>query len=126
MANNVAPDLPVRNSMLFWCRVVKKDVNVTTGDIEESPHTGQTVRLFIADQEELEGAATIDAAVEIAALTEVPTLGIYWGVISGDDLLSGLHPTYIDQAVFVHFVIDTDKEWHEVAQTTPRDRRTGA
>ncbi|GAB1345019.1 hypothetical protein [Gemmatimonas sp.] len=126
MPNNIAPELPVNNDALWWCKIFEFVPNDTTGEIEEQPVIGRTdVKAFLAAAEELSEAVAIDASLELA-LTNVSGTNVYYGYPQGHLLRDHLLPTFKDLPIFVHFTAGSAGEidWHEAARTIVRDKRT--
>ena len=48
---------------------------------------------------------------------------MYYAYPQGDKARAQLLPVYLDTPVFIHFVAG-DGDWHEVAQTIVRNKRT--
>lgn len=123
MANNIKPELPVNNDAFWWCKITRTQPNETTGEPEEVPVIGRNdVVAFPCAQEELDGATTVHADVQLT-LINVTDTNVYYGYPQGDKLRQHLLPTFEDQPIFIHFKAG-DGDWHEVARTIVRNKRT--
>lgn len=122
MANNIAPEWPVQNDALWWCEITARQVNPTTGDIEEIPVIGRAdVVAFASASASLNAATAIHADLSLA-LTNVSGTNRYYAYPQGDKAALRLLPVYKDQKVYIHFKMG-DGDWHEVAETTVVDIR---
>lgn len=123
MANNIKPEWPVDNDGLWWCKITKKQPNAITGELEDVDVIGRAdVVAFACAQEELDGAVAIHEDLQLT-LTNVTGTNVYYGYPQGDKARTHLLPDFVDIPVFIHFKAG-DGDWHEVARTTVRNKRT--
>jgi hypothetical protein len=123
MANNIAPEWPVDNDGLWWCKITQKQPNPTTGEIEDIDVIGRNdVIAFPSATETLSDAETIHADLQLT-LTNVAGTNVYYAYPQGDKARLRLLPTYLDQPVWIHFKAG-DGDWHEAARTMVRNKRT--
>ncbi len=123
MPNNISAETPVNNAGIWYCEIIKDEVNLTEGGIDRDvPVEGLTnVEAFASDTKELSSSAPIHEDLRLP-LVNIAGTNSYYAYPQGAALREHLLPAFLDELIYIHFRT-TDEEWHEVAETRLVDQR---